>query len=102
MIDVYALGPFLVCSRSIPLHVHPSHQGFEFKLGGVQILLIGFLGTVVFYKTGNRGNIKGNRWKGGASVSMCVPLVCLKCTVSAPNRTYRTNQCDGKLNTVRV
>lgn len=93
---MYALGPFLLLSHSIPLPVHPSHWGFEFKLRGVQILLIGFQGTVVFDKTGNRGNIKGNRWKGGTSVSMYVPLVCLKCTVSATNRTYRTNQCDGK------
>lgn len=84
-------------SCSVPaaflLTLQPSHRGFEFKLGGVQIQLIGFQGAVVFDKT---GNIKGSRWKGAASVSTYVPLVCLNCTVGAANRSYRTNQCDGK------
>lgn len=93
---MYALGPSLLGSPSIPLCVQPSHRGFEFKLGGVQILLIGFWGAAAFDKTGNTGNIKGNTWKGGAWVSMYVPLVCRKCRLSAANRTYRTNQCDGK------
>lgn len=81
MIDAYASGPFLLASRSIPLHVQQSLRGSEFKLGE-QIQLIGFQVTVVFDKTGNRD---APTMGEGAKV---VPLFV--CSISMP-QLYR--QC---------